>query len=418
MDISVENKKSKLIYIKVLLVILVLSSIVSGIILLNQDAKQMRVDSAELMISQVEQGDLILEVRGTGSFLPESQYWISSASQATLDKLYVKTGDIVKKNQLLMSFSDPELQQRMQNKEWQIKSLKAQLNAKRHSIEMVLVEQQLNYEKARFKYSQVFQEVDIEKKLRDRKFPQLTNSEWEKLLIEKAHCREVMQLEKSWIDKIEASRKADLEVIRTQLDQSLYELKSIKEEVENLAIKAHKDGFVQNLSVEEGQIIETGTPLVKLTGIDNFYVELKISQDQISQVEKEQKVLISTRHGSINGFVRHIHGAVDQGTVSVDVELSGELTKGAKEGQRVDGIITTDHLSEAVFVNRPAHIQANQSSWVFRLDKEGKKADRIKVKFGKTGVHKIEVVTGLSAGDRIIVSELGKWDMENSILLQ
>ncbi|MBU2513164.1 efflux RND transporter periplasmic adaptor subunit [bacterium] len=418
MDISVEDKKSKLIYIKILLVILVLGCIVTGIILLNQDAKQMRVDSAELMISQVEQGELFLEVRGTGSFLPESQYWISSARQSILDKLYVKTGDIVKKNQLLMSLSAPELQQQMQNKEWQIKFLKAQLNAKSHSVEMLLAEQQVNYEEAKFEYNLVLQQVDIEQKLRDRKFPQLNNSEWEKLLTEKEHYREVMQLEKAWIDTIEASRNADLEVIRTQLDQSLFELKTIEEKVENLNIKAPRDGFVQNLSVEEGQTIETGIPLVKLTGIDSLYVELKIGQDQIAQVEKEQKVVISTRHGSISGFVRHIHGAVEQGTVSVDVELTAKLPKGAKEGQRVDGTITIDHLSKAVFVDRPAHIQANQSSWVFRLDKEGKKADRVKVQFGKTGVHKIEVIAGLSVGDRIIVSELGNWNMKNSILIR
>jgi HlyD family secretion protein len=279
------------------------------------------------------------------------------------------------------------------------------------------VEQQLNLERSVYEHSQVSQEVAIEKRLREKKFPGLSSLEWTQLLAKAKHHKAVMQLEKFWMEKIEASRKAEINVIETELSQRLDELDSINRKMASLTIKARHNGFVQNLPVEEGLVVEAGTPLVKMTSIDDFYVQLKISQDQIADVEIGQKATISTRHGKLSGAVRHVHGTVNQGAVLVDIELTEDLPKGAKDGQRVDGSIITDHLSSTVFVNRPATIQANQSGWIFRLNRDGNKAERIKVNFGKTGLHKIEVISGLAAGERIIVSELGRWKTEESIVI-
>ena len=119
----------------------------------------------------------------------------------------------------------------------------------------------------------------------------------------------------------------------------------------------------------------------------------------------------------IEGTSVRIDPAVENGTVTVDVRLSGELPLGARPDLTVDGTIELERLDDVLYVGRPVFGQEESVVSLFRLDEEGEGATRTRVSLGRASVNTIEVLEGLSPGDRVVLSDMSAWDAFDRVRL-
>jgi HlyD family secretion protein len=144
---------------------------------------------------------------------------------------------------------------------------------------------------------------------------------------------------------------------------------------------------------------------------------LRVPETQARDVLIGQLVFVDTRNGVVEGKVTRVDPAVVEGTVQVDVEITGELPRGARPDQSVDGTIQLDRLVDVVFTGRPAYGQPNSKITLFKLVEEGEYAIRVPVELGKTSVNNVEIVSGLVPGDEVILSDTSAWDDNDRIRL-
>jgi HlyD family secretion protein len=164
------------------------------------------------------------------------------------------------------------------------------------------------------------------------------------------------------------------------------------------------------VQVEEGQRVELGFNIARVARPDELQAELRIPETQARDVQIGQPVEVDTRNGVIAGRVSRIDPAVQSGTVQVDVELHGDLPRGARPDLSVDGTIEIERVEHAVYMGRPAFGQANSTIGIFKLAEDGNTAMRVPVALGRTSVNAVEVVQGLMPGDRVILSDTSAWD--------
>ncbi|HET9087523.1 MAG TPA: RND transporter, partial [Acidobacteriaceae bacterium] len=126
---------------------------------------------------------------------------------------------------------------------------------------------------------------------------------------------------------------------------------------------------------------------------------------------------IDTHNGVISGSVTRIDPTVVNGTVTVDVQLHGELPKGARTNLSVDGTIDLERLQDVLYVGRPAFGNEESTISLFKLDADGKYATRVAVKVGKVSVNEIQILSGLQDGDTVILSDMSRWDNVDRIRL-
>jgi len=117
------------------------------------------------------------------------------------------------------------------------------------------------------------------------------------------------------------------------------------------------------------------------------------------------------------GRVSRIDPAVQQGTVTVDVKLEGELPPGARPDLSVDGTIEIETLTDVVYVGRPTFGQPNSTVGLFKLESDGRHAERAQVKLGRSSVNAIEILEGLRVGDQVVLSDMSAWDAYDRIRL-
>jgi HlyD family secretion protein len=130
-----------------------------------------------------------------------------------------------------------------------------------------------------------------------------------------------------------------------------------------------------------------------------------------------QPAVIDTRNGLIQGQVSRIDPSIINGTVTVDVRLTGQLPPSARPDLSVDGTIQLERLENVVFVGRPVFGQENSTVQLFKIEPAGKYANKAKVTFGRSSVNTIEIKDGLSVGDRVILSDMSQYDAYDRIRL-
>ena len=126
-------------------------------------------------------------------------------------------------------------------------------------------------------------------------------------------------------------------------------------------------GVLQALPVQVGQRMKPGDNLAHDQQTDQVKAQVKIAETQAKDIQIDQKAEIDTRNGVVSGHVIRVDPAVDQGTVTVDVAIDGELPKGARPDLSVDGTIELERLEDVIYVGRPAFGQENSTVGIFKL---------------------------------------------------
>ena len=97
--------------------------------------------------------------------------------------------------------------------------------------------------------------------------------------------------------------------------------------------------------------------------------------------------------------------------------MDGPLPKGARPDLSVDGTIELERLADVCTSGRPAFGQEQSAVGLFKLQADGE-ATRVQVKLGRRSVNAVEIVSGLSVGDQVILSDMSAWDAFDRVRLQ
>ena len=163
-------------------------------------------------------------------------------------------------------------------------------------------------------------------------------------------------------------------------------------------MRAGISGVLQELPVQVGQQLTPGATLAKVAEPTKLKAQLKIAETQAKDVQIGQPASIDTRNGLVAGKVSRIDPAVQNGTVTVDVALEGELPQGARPD-----------LSFG---------QEKSQVGLFRVNEDGDEAVRVKVRLGKSSVNTVEILEGLKPGDKVILSDMSAWDAYDRVRLK
>jgi multidrug efflux pump subunit AcrA (membrane-fusion protein) len=134
----------------------------------------------------------------------------------------------------------------------------------------------------------------------------------------------------------------------------------------------------------------------------------------VKLVQPNQNAFVDTRKGIVKGRVSSISAEIANGMGSVDIALEPSPEVGFTAGHQIDATIDIEKLDNILQVGRPASVPANStdpvSGSVFKIVDDGKEAERVVVKFGRSSVNTIEVLDGLKEGDKIILSDMSSMD--------
>jgi len=398
------NKKIKrLVYVGIILI--AASAITLGLSRMQPAAPT--VDRATLWRDTVKRGQMIVNVRGLGTLVPEEIRMVPATRDGIVEEKLAEIGDIVSPGTVLVVLSNPDLLQLVANDELQIHAAEADLANTRAQLETQILNQKSTQASKESQALQARLRADADQQLLSEGLGAEITAKLSKAGAD--NLANEVNLEKQRVDTMAKSAAAQIAAQEARLQQlrAVWELR--KKQVDELKIRAGLSGVLQQLTVEIGQRIGMGFGVAKVANPERLKAELKIAETQVKDITLGLVAQIDTRVGIIPGKVIRIDPAAVNGTVTVDVSLEGELPRGARPDLSVDGTVEISKLENVLKVGRPAYGQQDSTITIFKMTPTGE-AVRTQVKLGRSAVNEIQIMEGLNVGDTVILSDMSTWD--------
>ena len=367
------------------------------------------VARSTLYTGQVKRGQMLRQVRGIGTLVPEEIRQVAAPVEGRVEQIFAKPGEQVSAGSVLVELSNPELRQLAVDVEYRIKSAEADLNNLRARLESERMSQQAATAQIESEYKQAKIQFDTDEELAKEGLVPAITLRISRVRVEQLANR--LEIERKRAGSAQESTAAQVAAQQARIEQLRAQLRLNREQVASLLVRAGTNGVLQQVTVEVGQQITPGTNIARVADPSSLKAVLQIPETQAKDVSLGQRADVDTRGaGVVPGTVARIDPAVQNGTVLVDVRLEGGLPAGARPDLSVDGTIELERLDNVLYTSRPASGGAQSSVTLFRLSADGREAVRVPVRLGRASVNTVEILEGLSEGDTVILSDTQQWD--------
>jgi multidrug resistance efflux pump len=376
------------------------------------------VDAGTIWPDTVKRGSMLRQVRGLGSLvpIPDDVRLIPAETDVRVERIVILPGTPVKADSVIMELSNPQVEQEALNADLDLRSAEAEYHNTKAKIDSDLAGLRAGAATVEAEYENAKRDADQNREL--KKIGVVSDAVLKNSLSKEKELETRKKIEEERIAESTKAIETQLAVQQATIDQkkALAQLKHRQKDA--LKVRAGIPGVLQEVPVQVGQRATQGTILAKVVQPEHLQAELKIPETQAKDIIIGQKAEIDTHNGVVDGTVSRIDPAVQAGTVTVDVKLDGPPPKGARPDLSVDGTITQEKLENVLYVGRPAFGQEKSTVGMFKLDPDEKTATRVKVELGRSSVNTIEIVGGLKEGDKVILSDMSRYDNQDRIKLE
>jgi HlyD family secretion protein len=363
------------------------------------------VDRATVLIDTVQRGDVVREVRGPGTLVPEQIRWITAQASARVERLHVESGQKVGSGELLLELSNPDLQIQTMQAEQQVRQAEIDLINLRTNLRSAILTQEGTVASTRTQWVSSTQEARAADSLVRLGLVPAFEAANRKASAEEFTTR--LRVEQERLALMRAAIDSQIAVQASRVTQLAAIAQNQQARLRSLQVRAPDGGVLQELTLQLGQWVPEGTALAKVVQPGRLKAVLRIPESQAKDVQLGQTATVDTRNGLVTGRVIRKDPSAQGGSVTIDVALEGPLPAGAVPDLSVDGTIVIDKLTNVLYAGRPALSVGSGNAALFKLEADGRTAVRVPVVLGRSSVNTIEIVNGLSEGDRIILSDLG-----------
>jgi HlyD family secretion protein len=374
------------------------------------------VDRATLLVDTVKRGSLVREVRGLGTLVPEDTRWLPAVTTGRVERIILRPGARVTAYSVILELSDPQVQQEAVTARLALQSAEAALTNLRAQLQSDILTQQAQLTSLEADYKQAQMDADANDALAKQKLVSMLVMRQSQVKAESLKAR--VDIETRRLASSNETLQTRLRVQEAAVDQARAAAQLQESRLASLKVRPGFSGVLQQVPVEVGQQVTPGLNLARVADPSRLKAELKIAETQAKDIDVGQPAQIDTRNGIINGVVSRKDPAAANGTVTVDVTLTEALPRGAVPDLSVDGTIQLEHLTNVLYVGRPAFGQDQSTIGMFKLIGDTGYAERVQVHVGRSSVNAVEVTGGLQAGDQVVLSDMSNWDAVDRVRLR
>ncbi|MBO5807644.1 MAG: HlyD family efflux transporter periplasmic adaptor subunit [Bacteroidaceae bacterium] len=417
MDIKIEKKKGWRAVLRkknipyalgLLLVVLVVW------LLAKENTSTLRVNTATITVSNVQEGEFNDYVSLNGSVQPITTMQISPLETGVVERIVAEEGTAVKAGDVILEMTNKQLSM-------QILQSEADLAEKQNILRNTLI----SMEQERLALRQEMLQLDLDVTRKYRVYMQNKELYADELIAREEYLqsKEDYELAMNRRDLVRERQKQD-SLYRTvqvaQLDENLrsmqLNMQLIRERVGNLQVKAPIDGEVGMLNVVLGQTLMQGSGIGQINDLSAYKVTAMVDEHYIDRVVTGLTASFMRQDNNYNMLLRKIYPEVRDGKFKIDLIFNGELPDNIRSGQTYNINLQLGQPVEAVYIPRGAFFQKTGGRWIYVVDETGERAYRREIRIGRQNPKFYEIIDGLAKGEKVITSSYDNFG-DNEVLI-
>jgi len=416
MDIKLEKKKGiqkkHLPYIAggALFIILL------GWIIFGDHSSTLRVDARGISIGNVNRDMFNDFVRVDGQVQPITVVQLSPEEGGIVQEKVVEEGSQVSKGDVIVRLSNSQLDLSILSSEAQ---LTEQMSIFRNT-QIQMQQTKLDNEKLKL-------QLDLEVTRKHRTADQNKKLYNEELISREDYLQAQedydlaskqydLVIERIYQDSI--SRSLQLGQMEEQLESMQENLRLVRQRRENLNVRSQINGELGLLDVVLGQNISSGQKIGQVNDLSDYKVEAMIDEHYIDRVRQGLNATFERQGASFALTIRRVFPEVREGKFRTEFIFTGERPENIRAGQTYYINLELGQPTEGIIIPKGTFFQSTGGSWIFVLDKDGKKAYRRNIRIGRQNPQYYEVLEGLEAGEKVIVSSYESYKNNEVLILE
>ena len=383
-------------------------------LLLKENTTTLRVNTATVTVSNVEEGEFNDYVSLSGTVQPMTTMQLSPLESGVVERVVAEEGATVKAGDVILEMTNKQLSM-------QILQSEADLAEKQNILRNTLI----SMEQERLSLRQEMLLLDLEVTRKQRAYEQNKELLNEELVAREVYLqsKEDYELALSRRSLVRERQKQD-SLYRTvqvaQLDENLrsmqLNMQLIRERVDNLKVKAPIDGEVGMLNVVLGQTLSQGSAIGQINDLSAYKVTAMVDEHYIDRVVTGLTASFMRQDNSYDMLLRKVYPEVRDGKFKVDLTFGSELPDNIRTGQTYNLNLQLGQPVEAVYIPRGAFFQKTGGRWIYVVDETGEKAYRREIRIGRQNPRYYEILDGLAPGEKVITSSYDNFG-DNEVLI-
>ncbi len=371
-------------------------------LLVRDNSSTLRVNPETLFISEVQSGEFNDYIRISGQVQPMTTIQVSPQEGGIVQEIIIEEGSKVKTGDVILRLSNDNLDLQILNSE---SELAEKENILRNTL--IAMEQQ------RLNLRQESLQLEIEVKKLLRRYQQNRALYEEKLISREEYlvAKEDYELAAGRLELVKERAEQDSlyrSVQVSQMEESLRNMRinmlMIRKRKDNLMIKSPIDGELGLLDVVLGQAIASGTKIGQINELGSYKIEAQIDEHYIDRVTAGLEASFERQNEVYDAIIRKVYPEVRDGKFKADFKFSGEQPANIRTGQTYYLNLQLGQPEKAIIIPRGTFYQKTGGKWIYVVSPEGGKAVKREIRIGRQNPQYFEVLEGLEAGERVIIS--------------
>jgi len=363
--------------------------------------RTVRIPLANVTIATVTHSAFHDYVALRATVVPLDTIYLDASEGGRVERILVQAGDTVEKGQTLVELSNTELELDVLEREGrliesitQLQSYQTQLEQNRIANSKAL--EQIDYDIVRLRRSlgRRARLVGLE--------PAETR---DNIQDELDHDLKLQPMQAASNQKQEELRVQQLPQIQSQLQKLQEDLKITHGKLDNLTVRAPLAGRVTSMDLKVGQSRNRGERFAEITPDTGDKLSAAVDEYYLQQVHAGQIATVEIGAIPHSLEVTRVYPQVKDGMFTVDLAFAEGTPKGLLPGQTLQGRLFLGADTQTLTMPSGAFLERTGGDWIFVLGADGSVAHRRRIKLGRRNADQVEILGGLSAGEKVLTSD-------------
>lgn len=370
----------------------------------------------QLRIAAAERGKFEEYIPVDGVVLPIRTVFIDAVQGGTVEKIFVEDGAMLKKGDKILKLENMQLELDYMNRESQMYDVINNLRNSKLSIE------QNKYTRMR-EMADIQYQIDISKKEFERKllFHQqkvISEKEFEDASREFEYLQKRYKIAMGLLQLDSVANITQIAQINNSVERMNKNLALLRENLENLYIKAPIDGQLTAFTVEAGETKNPGQNLGQIDVTDAYKLRANVDERYISRVFIGQLAEFNLNQENFTVKIGKIYTNVSNGSFQIDLFFETDCPKLIKRGQTLQLKLKFSGATEALMIPRGGFFQETGGNWIYVVDPSGDYAVKRNIRIGRQNSAFYEVLEGLEPGEQVVISNYSQFNQKEKLIFQ
>ena len=381
---------------------LVLVGLMVYVIILQLQPRTLKVEIADEQIATVGEGDFLEYIDVNGVVAPATSMRVNATEGGTVERICCHNGDVLKRGDTILVLSNPKVLEEMaterQNYDLQQMQHRQQLiEMQQKSITLRSQALQADYELK--KMAQDYELAEEETRMGVKSQAQLKVAKDE---YEYNRRRTLLNIESLHQDSV--LNVIGRQLIRQQMAMETQRLGNSNRRGSALVVVAPTDGQIGNLSATIGAQIAAGEQVGEIGVLTDYKVTARLNEYYIDRVQTGLPATAMMKGHRYAFEVSRTTPLVQEHSFAVELKSGDSLNSELRPGQTLRLQIELGKPERRLIIPRGSFYAQTGGQWIMVVDKTGHRARRVPIRLGRQNTEHYEVISGLHAGDRVLIS--------------